>query len=233
MSLNELIQDQQRRSLIKKAYQYFKSLNLDEKLIQGALELVTRLIFRISEGRLKYIDENHFIIALHLHLNRVSHVAVNNTDNEWLRARKLVMMEMKSNKTPSSLVDRICGKLSMVTWLDNSLRKWFLDMEDSFTSFMLQLIRRNIMKKITRSMLEGEVIIPEESIDEIIQYLLEKFPAMNKFTRHLSNAIRELMENEVLGVSIDKEIEIGAVESSIETQKAILDETGMLNVDYS
>jgi hypothetical protein len=196
MSITEIIANRGLQEMLANAVSHYTSMGIAGQALQRCIDYTIRYCLN-NQGAM-------FDHAPSILFKAIAHVATKHVADLLANQREPRSLEIYSENDSSMQywIEKACAAIDIDTWLDDSLDKWFFDWQSPLASLVVQACRRKVLDHVASCAMHGIPLNHDDLVLDIVAELQGKFPALNRFMRHLPVAIDDAIEHEVLGVPI-------------------------------
>ena len=196
MSITEIIASRGLQDLLAKAVLHYRGMGISGQALQRCIDYTIRFGLN-SQGAM--FDRMPGML-----FKAIAHVATRHVADLLAGQRNPCSLTIDdiSDSSMQYWIEKACNAIDIDTWLDDSLDKWFFDWQSPLASIIVQACRRKVLDHIESCAMHGTSLNHDDLVLDIVAELQGKFPALNRFMRHLPVAIDDAIEHDVLGVPI-------------------------------
>ncbi|MFX0098948.1 MAG: hypothetical protein ACFFCS_05160 [Candidatus Hodarchaeota archaeon] len=195
MSINQLVTDARLCAFMARARRFYATAGITgDKQLQHCLDLTIRYCLNTFNSNLDKLPD-HFFQAI---------LSIAARDLPRFVTRRAAILPPSSPSSPSTTywTEKVAIATGLEAWLDDSLQKWYLDLQHPLTDLLVQVSRKHVTAHIAASIAQGTPLDSQAIIDAIVAELTDKFPVLARFHRHLPNAVLGIIETDILGTPL-------------------------------
>ncbi|MHA1715510.1 MAG: hypothetical protein ACTSXP_07680 [Promethearchaeota archaeon] len=201
-SIVDLISRESFINYIKKARKQFLLLGLQGDDLRRCTTIAIRYGVNSTEKALESANDSLFQAIKHVYQHDISNSIKKNVklclDSEWTN------LDTRSNRQLKYWVDKVCSRLGVDVWIDNSNTRWYMDQDSALYDFIICRIRTTLMDYLT--LLCESSSIRDFDVTEIMELIIDDLTSrlswLRRFNRRLYDIMQNIIERDVLGASL-------------------------------